>query len=205
MFHVKHPGARVPPVRASASRSPAPPAPVASRAAPPTGWAPACAHAPSAISRLPRVCTPLCPPPLQRRRIALFPDVSRETPRASAPSIARPVPAFRFLVRMFHVKHSSRSRTACPGRVRARRAPRDGDKASNSEEGALLASLRPGAMRKKGFRRVRSPAQNFRIRWFLAMGSRFRRQADLGEAWAGGIPQRNRRGKGRPRGQLLLA
>ena len=59
-----------------------------------------------------------------------------------------------------------------------------------------LASLRPGAMRKKGFRRVRSPAQNFRIRWFLAMGSRFRRQADLGEAWAGGIPQRNRRGRG---------
>ena len=138
VFHVKHPGARVPPVRASASRSPAPPAPVASRAAPPTGWSPACAHAPSAISRLPRVCTPLCPPPLQRRRIALFPDVSRETPRASAPSIARPVPAFRFLVRMFHVKHSSRSRTACPGRVRARRAARDGEKASNSEEGARL-------------------------------------------------------------------
>ena len=138
MFHVKHPGARVPPVRASASRSPAPPAPVASRAAPPTGWSPACAHAPSAISRLPRVCTPLCPPPLQRRRIALFPDVSRETPRASAPSIARPVPAFRFLVRMFHVKHSSRSRTACPGRVRARRAARDGEKASNSEEAARL-------------------------------------------------------------------
>ena len=138
MFHVKHPGARVPPVRASASRSPAPTAPVASRAAPPTGWSPACAHAPSAISRLPRVCTPLCPPPLQRRRIALFPDVSRETPRASAPSIARPVPAFRFLVRMFHVKHSSRSRTACPGRVRARRAARDGEKASNSEEGARL-------------------------------------------------------------------
>ena len=138
MFHVKHPGARVPPVRASASRSPAPPAPVASRAAPPTGWSPACAHAPSAISRLPRVCTPLCPPPLQRRRIALFPDVSRETPRASAPSIARPVPAFRFLVRMFRVKHSSRSRAACPGCVRARQAARNGEKASNSEEAARL-------------------------------------------------------------------
>ena len=49
-----------------------------------------------------------------------------------------PVRAFRFLVRMFHVKHSSRSRTACPGRVRARRAARDGEKASNSEEGARL-------------------------------------------------------------------
>ena len=33
-----------------------------------------------------------------------------------------------------------------------------------------LASLRPGAMRKKGFRCIQSPAQNFRIRWFLAMG-----------------------------------
>lgn len=86
----------------------------------------------------PRVCTPLCPPPLQRRRIALFPDVSRETPRASAPSIARPVPAFRFLVRMFHVKHPSRFRAACPGRVRARRAARNGEKASNSEEAARL-------------------------------------------------------------------
>lgn len=39
---------------------------------------------------------------------------------------------------MFHVKHSSRSRTACPGRVRARRAARDGEKASNSEEAARL-------------------------------------------------------------------
>ena len=49
-----------------------------------------------------------------------------------------PVRAFRFLVRMFHVKHSSRSRAACPGRMRARRAARDGEKASNSEEAARL-------------------------------------------------------------------
>ena len=58
----------------------------------------------------PRARTPLCPPPLQRRRIALFPDVSRETPRASAPPI----------------------------RTRARRAALNGEKASNSEEAARL-------------------------------------------------------------------
>ena len=47
-----------------------------------------------------------------------------------------------------------------------------------------LASLRPGAMRKKGFRRVRSPAQNFRIRWFLAMGrALFCRRVGMGAGY----------------------
>ena len=128
------------PARARRAPRRIPPGPVASRAAPrlrPVGRSPAPMPLPPSAA-CPRARTPLCPPPLQRRRIALFPDVSRETPRASAPSIARPVPAFRFLVRMFRVKHSSRSRAACPGCVRARQAARNGEKASNSEEAARL-------------------------------------------------------------------
>ena len=58
--------------------------------------------------------------------------------RRPRPSLAR----FRrsgFLVRMFHVKHSlALQDPLVPGRVRARRAARDGEKASNSEEGARL-------------------------------------------------------------------
>ena len=154
----------------------------------------------------PRARTPLCPPPLQRRRIALFPDVSRETPRASAPSIARPVPAFRFLVRMFRVKHSSRSRAACPGCVRARQAARNGEKASNSEEAARLRRPRravakvrlpsTGRYAEEGFPVHPEPGAKLPNSMVFAMGELLRRRVGIVAVRAGRHPAEKSSGEG---------
>lgn len=201
MFHVKHPPVRVPPVRASASRSPAPPAPVAPRAASRPGPSrPAPRRASDRLVARLRPCPFRHQPPAPAR-------ARRSARRLSSVGAS---PSFR----MFHVKHLARRRRPSgreqgepplmAKRHRIRKRPRAF--AARGARSRRFASLRPGAMRKKGFRCIRSPAQNFRIRWFLAMGrALFRRRVGIVAVRAGGTPQRNRRGRGRLRGQLLLA
>lgn len=101
-------------------------------------------------------------------------------------------------------------------RHRIRKRPRAF--AARGARSRKLASLRPGAMRKKGFRCIQSPAQNFRIRWFLAMGralfcrrvgivavriplyrrDRVSNRAIVGEARRCGVHPRHARGQGLP-------